>query len=131
MLFGFPTRPNFTASIRARKVATATKACRELAEAYALTGKADYARGARKLLLRFAEVYPNWLVHVGYGEYADMDPHVAALNIKNLPEKRSRRRPAGRTSPFTADTGRAGGRPEPAWRRGSCARCSRRIALYA
>ena len=85
VLFGFATRPSFTASIRARKVAEATRACRELAEAYALTGKNEYAQGARRLLLRFAEIYPNWLVHVGYGEYADMNPHVAALNILNLP----------------------------------------------
>lgn len=85
-LFGFPTRPSFTANIRARKVAVAAKACRELAEAYALTGKTEYGQGARKLLLCFAKVYPNWLVHVGYGEYADIDPHVAALNILNLPE---------------------------------------------
>jgi hypothetical protein len=95
VLFGFPTRPSFTASIRARKVAEATKACRELAEAYALTGKPEYAQGGRRLLLRFAEVYPNWLVHVGYGEYADMDPHMAALNILNLPENEITPTPSG------------------------------------
>jgi hypothetical protein len=95
VLFGFATRPSFTASIRARKVAQATRACRELAEAYALTGKSEYARGARKLLLRFAEVYPNWLVHVGYGEYADMDPYDAALNIRNLPENEITPAPGG------------------------------------
>jgi len=95
VLFGFPTRPSFTANIRARKVAAATRACRELAEAYALTGNEEYGHGARRLLLRFAEVYPNWLVHVGYGEYADMDPHAAALNIKNLPENEITPTPAG------------------------------------
>jgi hypothetical protein len=94
-LFGFLTRPSFTANIRARKVAAATKACRTLAEAYALTGKAEYGRGARRLLLRFADVYPHWLVHVGYGEYADMDPHVAALNIMNLPESEITPTPGG------------------------------------
>lgn len=95
VLFGFATRPSFTASIRARKVAEAARACRELAEAYALTGKTEYALGVRRLLLRFAEVYPNWLVHVGYGEYADMDPHVAALNILNLPENEITPAPGG------------------------------------
>ncbi len=95
VLFGFATRPSFTASIRARKVAEATRACQELAEAYGLTGKAEYAQGARRLLLRFADVYPNWLVHVGYGEYADMDPHIAALNILNLPENEITPAPGG------------------------------------
>lgn len=84
-LFGFLARPSFTAKIRAHKVATASTVCARLAEAYALTGKVEYAQATRLLLLRFAQVYPNWLVHVGYGEYADMDPHVAALNIDNLP----------------------------------------------
>ncbi len=55
-------------------------------EAYALTGKPEYAQATRKILLRFAQVYPNWLVHVGYGEYADMDPRVAAQNIQALPQ---------------------------------------------
>ena len=93
--FGFQTRPSFTANIRARKVAVAANACRALAEAYALTGKVEYAQGAKQLLLRFAEVYPNWLVHVGYGEYADMDPHVAALNINALPENEITPTPKG------------------------------------
>jgi len=95
VLFGFATRPSFTASIRARKVAEATRACRELAEAYALTGNPEFARGARQLLLRFAEIYPSWLVHVGYGEYADMDPHVAALNVLGLPENEITPAPGG------------------------------------
>lgn len=85
-IFGFTARPSFTANIRARKVAYASSACRTLAEAYSLTGKPEYAQAARQVLLRFAQVYPNWLVHVGYGEYADIDPHIAALNINELPE---------------------------------------------
>ncbi|MHB8994209.1 MAG: heparinase II/III domain-containing protein [Armatimonadota bacterium] len=85
-LFGFNTRPSFSGNLRARKVAYAANLCRTLAEGYASTGNAAYARGARQMLLRFAEIYPTWLVHVGYGEYADMEPHLAALNINALPE---------------------------------------------
>jgi len=31
-------------------------------------------------------VYPNYLVHTGYNEFADMDPKVAAAHIRSLPE---------------------------------------------
>ncbi|MCC6444067.1 MAG: heparinase II/III family protein [Armatimonadetes bacterium] len=85
-IFGFATgRPSFSGCIRARKVASMTALCRQMAECYLLTGKPEYARAVRMILLRFAETYPKWLVHVGYGEYADLDPHIAALNIENLP----------------------------------------------
>jgi hypothetical protein len=94
-LFGFQTRPSFTANLRARKVAEAANGCRILAEAYALTGRPAYGHGARQLLLRFADVYPAWLVHVGYGEYADTDPQVAALRIGNLPEDEITPAPGG------------------------------------
>ena len=94
-LFGFATRPSFTAKMRCHKVLYAMSLCRQLAEAYALTQKPEYARAARLLLLRFADVYPNWLVHVGYGEYADMDPHLAALNVNGLPEDEITANPGG------------------------------------
>ncbi|MDP2735324.1 MAG: AAA family ATPase, partial [bacterium] len=38
------------------------------------------------ILRRFADVYPNYLVHTSYGEFADMDPKVAATCVENLPE---------------------------------------------
>jgi hypothetical protein len=86
VIFSYKTgRPSFTANIRARKVGFLAGQCRALAEAYLLTGNVDYARGARSILLRFAACYPGWLVHTGYGEYADMDPHVAAQFINQLP----------------------------------------------
>jgi hypothetical protein len=78
-------RPSFSGNIRARKVAWMAGACRQLAEAYALGGDQNFAVGCRAILLRLAEVYPFWLVHVGYGEYADMDPRIAARDIKTLP----------------------------------------------
>lgn len=87
VIFSYPTgRPSFSANIRAHQVAYMAGLCRSMAEAYLLTGQADYARGVRRLLLRFAQCYPNWLVHCGYGEYADLDPRIAAQFINNLPE---------------------------------------------
>lgn len=86
-IFGFKQgRPSFTANIRSRKVQWSANYCRMLAEAFCITGNAEYASAAQKILLRFSDCYPNWLVHVGYGEYADMDPRTAALNIKKLPQ---------------------------------------------
>lgn len=86
VIFGYKTgRPSFSGNIRARQVGHLASASRTLAEAFALTGNLDYARGVRSILLRFAAVYPNWLVHVGYGEYADLDPRIAAQFIQQLP----------------------------------------------
>jgi hypothetical protein len=86
VVFSYKTgRPSFTANVRARKIAYMAGVCRSLAEAYLLTGKPEYARGVRDVLLRFATCYPHWLVHTGYGEYADMDPRVAAQFINQLP----------------------------------------------
>ena len=86
-IFGYKgSRPTFTGNIRARKVAYMAQKARELGEAFLLSGEVSYARAARAILLRFARVYPHWMVHSGYGEYADMHPHVAALAINKLPE---------------------------------------------
>ena len=79
-------RPSFTANVRARRVQWIAGFCKTLAEGYLLTGNLYYAAKCREILLRLAECYPGWLVHVGYGEYADMAPKTAALNIMNLPE---------------------------------------------
>lgn len=87
VIFGFKQgRPSFTANIRARKVQWMINYARVLAEAFTMSRKPEYAVACRDILLRFAECYPNWLVHVGYGEYADMDPRTASLHIKNLPQ---------------------------------------------
>jgi hypothetical protein len=86
VVFSYKTgRPSFSANIRARKISHMAGVCRTLAEAHLLTGKIEYAEGVRALLLRFAACYPNWLVHAGYGEYADMDPRIAAQFINQLP----------------------------------------------
>lgn len=87
VIFTYPTgRPSFTANIRAQKVAYMAGVARTLAEAHLLTGDLEAARGVRAILLRFAACYPRWLVHCGYGEYADMDPRLAAQFINQLPE---------------------------------------------
>ncbi len=87
VIFTYPTgRPSFTANIRAQKVAYMAGVARTLAETHLLTGDLEAARGVRAILLRFAACYPRWLVHCGYGEYADMDPRLAAQFINRLPE---------------------------------------------
>lgn len=87
IIFGYTKgRPSFSANIRSRKVQWIANYCHALAEGYLLTNNLIYAEACRSILLRFADCYPTWLVHVGYGEYADMDPRVAAMNINNLPE---------------------------------------------
>jgi hypothetical protein len=87
VLFSYKTaRTSVSGHIRARKVSQMATAVERLGEAYALTGDPRYAVATRDILLRFAEVYPYWLLHSGYGEIADMDPRIAAANILNLPE---------------------------------------------
>lgn len=80
-------RPSYTGIIRGRKVQHVTGLLQTLATAYALSGEARYARAAKAVLLRFAEVFPEYLVRAGYGygETAGLDPHVAAEHIQNLP----------------------------------------------
>ena len=86
-IFGYKEgRPSFTANIRSRKVQWMANYCRTLAEAYFLTGNPHFAVNSKDILLRLADCYPTWLVHVGYGEYADMDPRIAARHMNNLPE---------------------------------------------
>lgn len=76
---------SFLGNIRARKVAHMARIARTAALVYALTDKHEYAGKVREILLRFAEVYPNYLVHTGYNEFADMDPRIAAARITSLP----------------------------------------------
>ena len=83
---GFHLRSSWTAQIRARKVSHVASQAHTLATVYALTGERRYAEKAREILLRFAEVYPNYLVHSSYGEWIDLPPHVAAERINDLPE---------------------------------------------
>ncbi len=84
--FGFHLHSSWTANIRARKVAHMASQAETLAKVYALTGERRCAEKARDILLRFAEVYPNYLVHSGYGEWIDLPPHLVAEQINSLPE---------------------------------------------
>ncbi len=86
VIFSYKTgRPSFSANVRARQVAHMAGLARTLAEAYLLTGDVAFAEAVRPILLRFAACYPHWLVHTGYGEYADLPPRVAARHILQLP----------------------------------------------
>ena len=81
-------RPSISGIIRAKKVGHMASQADTLAVAHALTEDPRYARGVKMILLRFAQVFPEYLVRAGYGygEYAGMDPHVAARQILKLPE---------------------------------------------
>ena len=82
---GFPLATSFTGHIRARKVNYMATQAQNLALLYALTGDVRYARQAKAILMRFAQVYPNYLVHSGYHEFADIDALTAANQIGALP----------------------------------------------
>lgn len=87
--FGYTyARPSISGVTRARKIGHITNELHRVAIAHALTGEAAFARAARAILLRFAGVFPEYLVRAGYGygEYAGMDPKVAAEHIEDLPE---------------------------------------------
>ena len=62
------------------------KQAQTLATLYALTGDLICGHWARDILLRFAHVYPNYLVHSSYGDWIDLPPHLVAENINDLPE---------------------------------------------
>jgi hypothetical protein len=85
-IFNRVVRPSFTGNIRARKAEWMGALVRRLGEAYALTGDAKYAAAVRPILLRFSTVYPNWLVHSGYGDIADIDPKISSQTVNALPE---------------------------------------------
>ncbi len=78
-------RGSVSGTLRANKVGWITGYAEKAAHIYALTGDVAYAETVREILLRFSETYPYWLIHVGYGEYADMEPAVAAKKIAALP----------------------------------------------
>jgi hypothetical protein len=81
----FPLASSFTGHIRVRKVNYMAARVEDLGLLYALTGEVAYAQQAKAILTRFAEVYPGYLVHSGYHEFADIDALVAAENITDLP----------------------------------------------
>jgi hypothetical protein len=81
-------RPSISGITRVRKVHHVTGQLQSLATAYALTEDARYAHAAKAILARFADVFPEYIVRAGYGygEYAGMDPKIAAEHILDLPE---------------------------------------------
>jgi hypothetical protein len=83
---GFALYSSWSAQIRARKVAYMAGQAQALATLYALTGDSRSAAAARAILLRFAAVYPGYLVHSSYGEWIDLPPRLVAARINDLPE---------------------------------------------
>ncbi len=81
-------RPSISGITRVRKVQHISSQLQNLARAYVLTNDTRYAHAAKTILLRFAHVFPTYLVRAGYGygEYAGMDPKIAAEHILDLPQ---------------------------------------------
>ncbi|MBN8215675.1 MAG: heparinase II/III family protein [Spirochaetes bacterium] len=84
IFFGFMGRPSFTANIRSRKASAMAGRAWRTGEAWALTGKPEYAKVTRAILMRFADVYPRWLIHDGYGNYVDQDPRAVVRTMDRL-----------------------------------------------
>ncbi|MGH2354680.1 MAG: hypothetical protein ACRDJN_23975, partial [Chloroflexota bacterium] len=78
---GFALYSSWSGQIRARKVAHMAGQALALATLYAATGETRYAAAAGALLLRFAAVYPGYLVHSSYGEWIDLPPRLVAERI--------------------------------------------------
>ncbi|MFW6598486.1 heparinase II/III domain-containing protein [Propionibacteriaceae bacterium Y2011] len=83
---GFSLHSSWSGNIRSRKVAYMTEQLRVLAVLYAVTGEVAYGDTAAAVLARFAEVYPGYLVHSGYGEWTDLPPREAATRLESLPQ---------------------------------------------
>lgn len=83
---GFALYSSWSGQIRARKVTYMAGQAQALATLYAATGESRYAALTRAILLRFAAVYPGYLVHSSYGEWIDLPPRVVAERINDLPE---------------------------------------------
>lgn len=80
---------SFSGKVRFYKVQYMTEAAYNLAFLYRLTGEFRFAKKAREILLRFAEVYPYWLAHGMYGDIADMDPKTVGKDPGHLPLPRT------------------------------------------
>lgn len=79
---------SFSGLARVYQCRHAARRAEELALAYALSGDRSFAEQASLILLRFADVHPRYLVHNSYGEYADMEPTLAAPRLLDLPEEK-------------------------------------------
>ena len=78
--------PSISGVIRGYKLHQIMSDLINLGCAYALSGDTKYALKLKEILLIMAERIPKYLVYEGYGysEYADCDPHEAAIHINDL-----------------------------------------------
>ena len=65
---------SYMGAIRQHKTNHMTGVARTLAVAYRMTGEDRYARAAAAILVRFAAVYPGYLLHDYWNTYMDCDP---------------------------------------------------------
>ncbi|KAH0787383.1 Heparinase II/III-like protein [Histomonas meleagridis] len=79
--------------IRGYKISYIISRLTDLAYTYVITDEDKYASTVRKVLLQLAECLPKYLVAEGYpyNEFADCDPHYAALNLEKLPDSKCRK----------------------------------------
>lgn len=77
---------SFSGYLRSRSTDFAAKLCYRSAILFFLTGEPEWAQVTRRILLRFAEVYPRYLIHNALGQIVDMDPEEAPFIFNNLPE---------------------------------------------
>lgn len=82
---GHPIHAGYQGVIRMNKAAFMADAAGSLAYAHAMTGEARYAEAGRRILLRLAHCYRNWLYHDYWGAVADCDPLYAAWHDRALP----------------------------------------------
>ncbi|OHT07415.1 hypothetical protein TRFO_24365 [Tritrichomonas foetus] len=83
-------RSSPSAFIRGKKVSTLIDIyLKNIALGHAVSGNITFANAVKRILLRFSEVLPTYLVYSGYSynEYADCDPHIAAEKINELPSQ--------------------------------------------
>ena len=82
---GGPTHVSFSGEIRRCALSWALGQVEPLGVAYALSGEEKYARIVEALLLRMAEVYPEYPVYSYRQEYSDADPAYAVEQVDGLP----------------------------------------------
>ena len=80
-----PIHVSFAGNIRSLKIQWAIDQAEPLGLAYALTGKAAYARAVERILLRFAGVYAGYPLQSYFQDVVDADPGYAVDHANAIP----------------------------------------------
>lgn len=85
-MYGTTSRPSISGMLRTRKLMNIISHMNNMSIAYMITGDVKIAEGVKKILIRLADVLPNYLYGCAiYNELADCDPHVASKAPYHLP----------------------------------------------